>query len=82
VDARRRQDERDGRDPDAAIDVKSTLMHDLAPELVTDAFSRGEPRRADTPFSEPWPLDGWPDSRRACARAGTTVVAYAEATDP
>jgi pimeloyl-ACP methyl ester carboxylesterase len=62
LDARRRQDERDGRDPDAAIDVKSTLMHDLAPELVSEAFSRGEPRQADTPFSEPWPLDGWPDT--------------------
>jgi pimeloyl-ACP methyl ester carboxylesterase len=60
AEARRRLDEREGRDPDAGIDIASTLMHDLRPEVVEEAFARGEPRQSDTPFAEPWPLDGWP----------------------
>jgi pimeloyl-ACP methyl ester carboxylesterase len=59
--ARRRMDEREGRDPDAGFDVKTAFMHDLAPEVVEAAFARGKPRQSDTPFGEPWPLDGWPD---------------------
>ena len=58
--ARRRLDERDGRDPDAELDVKTTLMHDLPDEIVAEAFARGEPRQSDTPFGEPWPLQAWP----------------------
>jgi len=58
--ARRQQDEREGRDPNAAFDVMTTLMHDVAQEIVAEAFARGEPRQSDTPFSEPWPLDRWP----------------------
>jgi pimeloyl-ACP methyl ester carboxylesterase len=60
VEARRRQDERDRRDPDAGIDVRTTLMHDLPDQLVAEAFARGEPRQSETPFGEPWPLDAWP----------------------
>jgi pimeloyl-ACP methyl ester carboxylesterase len=59
--ARRRQDEAEGRDPDAGVDVRTTLMHDLPPQVVAEAFARGEPRQSDTPFAEPWPLDAWPD---------------------
>jgi pimeloyl-ACP methyl ester carboxylesterase len=58
--ARRRQDEIEGRDPDAGVDVKTTLMHDVPPQVVDEAFARGEPRQSDTPFAEPWPLDAWP----------------------
>ncbi len=60
VAARRRQDEREGRDPDAGVDVRTTLMHDVPPEIVAEAFARGEPLQSDTPFAEPWPLDAWP----------------------
>ncbi len=63
IAARQRNDEREGRDPDAGVDVRTTLMHDLPAELVAEAFARGEPRQSDTPFAEPWPLDGWPDVR-------------------
>ena len=59
--AKRELDEREGRDPNAEIDVKTTLMHDLPPEIVAEAFQRGEPRQADTPFGDPWPLDAWPE---------------------
>jgi pimeloyl-ACP methyl ester carboxylesterase len=58
--ARRRQDEREGRDPDAAFDVMAVFMHDIPPDIVAEALARGEPRQSDTPFAEPWPLDGWP----------------------
>jgi pimeloyl-ACP methyl ester carboxylesterase len=46
--------------PDAGVDVRTTLMHDVPPQLVAEAFARGEPRQSDTPFAEPWPLEGWP----------------------
>jgi pimeloyl-ACP methyl ester carboxylesterase len=59
--AQREQDERDGRDPDAPFDWRVAFMHDVAAEIVEEAASRGEPRQADKPFGEPWPLDGWPD---------------------
>jgi pimeloyl-ACP methyl ester carboxylesterase len=60
IAAQRRQDEREGRDPDAAVDVRTTFMHDVPSELVAAAFARGEPRQSDTPFAEPWPLDVGP----------------------
>jgi pimeloyl-ACP methyl ester carboxylesterase len=59
--AQRQQDEAEGRDPDAAFDVITTLMHDVPSEVVAEAIARGEPRQSDTPFASPWPLDAWPD---------------------
>jgi pimeloyl-ACP methyl ester carboxylesterase len=59
--ARRRQDECEGRDPDAAFEVMTTFMHDVPPDIVAVAFARGEPRQSDTPFAEPWPLNEWPN---------------------
>jgi pimeloyl-ACP methyl ester carboxylesterase len=58
--ARRQQDEAEGRDPDAEFDVMSAFFHDVAPEVVAEAFARGEPRQSDTPWDQPWPLDAWP----------------------
>ncbi len=60
MEARRRQDEREGRDPDAGINVRTTLMHDVPSELVAEAFARGEPPQSDVLFAEPWPLKAWP----------------------
>jgi pimeloyl-ACP methyl ester carboxylesterase len=59
--ARRRQDEAEGRDPEAEFDVMTAFFHDVAPELVAEAFARGEPRQSDTPWDQPWPLDAWPN---------------------
>jgi hypothetical protein len=53
----RSEHEKEGRDPDADFDVRTTLMHDVPPEVVAEAFARGEPRQSETPFSEPWPLE-------------------------
>jgi pimeloyl-ACP methyl ester carboxylesterase len=61
TEARRGLDVREGRDPDAEFDVMATFMHDVTPDVVAEAFERGAPRQSDTPFEQPWPLDGWPD---------------------
>jgi pimeloyl-ACP methyl ester carboxylesterase len=58
--ARRHQDEREGRDPDAEFDVVTTFMHDIPPKIVAEAFARGEPRQSERPFAEPWPPEAWP----------------------
>jgi pimeloyl-ACP methyl ester carboxylesterase len=58
--AQREADLREGRDPDAPFDVRTLFMHDVPPTLVAQAFARGEPRQADRPFGEPWPLAAWP----------------------
>ena len=59
--ARRRQDELEGRDPDAGFDAIATFMHDVPSDVVAVAVERGEPRQSDTPFAEQWPLARWPD---------------------
>jgi pimeloyl-ACP methyl ester carboxylesterase len=59
--AQRELDEREGRDPDAPFDWRVAFMHDVPDEIVEEAAARGEPRQADKPFGEPWPLNKWPD---------------------
>ena len=68
TEARRRQDESEGRDPDAPFDVVATFMHDVPSGVVSEALARGEPRQSETPFGEPWPLEAWP-------RVPTRVIA-------
>jgi pimeloyl-ACP methyl ester carboxylesterase len=36
-------------------------MHDVPDAIVEEAAARGEPRQANKPFEEPFPLDRWPD---------------------
>lgn len=57
--ARREQDERDGRDL-AAEDVRDFFFHDVPPEVTAEAWTRGEPLQSATPFALPWPLPKWP----------------------
>ena len=59
--ARREQDVREGRDPEAPFDVRTAFLHDVPEEVVEQLFARGEPEQSDTPFGEPWPLAAWPD---------------------
>ena len=37
------------------------FFHDVPPEVVTEAFARGEREQSGTPFEKPWPLEAWPD---------------------
>jgi hypothetical protein len=55
--ARREQDERDGRVPD---DMIALFLHDVPPELAAEALRRGRDQSA-TPGEKPWPLRAWPN---------------------
>ncbi|MFC4911880.1 alpha/beta hydrolase [Actinomadura gamaensis] len=55
--ARREQDERDGREPGDAVDL---FYNDTPPEVVAEAakYERGQ---SGTPMEKPWPLPALPD---------------------
>jgi Alpha/beta hydrolase family len=55
--ARREQDERDGRHPDDAV---ALFLHDVPPELAAEALRHGRDQ-SSTPGEKPWPLQAWPD---------------------
>ena len=59
--ARREQAERDGRRTDDEFDLKTEFFHDVPPEVVAEAFARGERAQSAKPFEEPWPLASWPE---------------------
>jgi pimeloyl-ACP methyl ester carboxylesterase len=58
--AKRAQDERDGRPADGEFDPMVTFLHDLPPDVAAEAMNHGKDQ-SGTPFEKPWPLDGWPD---------------------
>jgi pimeloyl-ACP methyl ester carboxylesterase len=58
--ARRAQAERDGRSIEGEFDVEEEFFHDVAPDVVADAFAHGARAQSGTPFEKPWPLDAWP----------------------
>jgi pimeloyl-ACP methyl ester carboxylesterase len=60
-EARRAQAQRDGRATDGEFDPRVEFFHDVAPEVVAEAFARGERTQSGTPFEKPWPLAAWPD---------------------
>jgi hypothetical protein len=55
--ARREQDERDGRAPGDDI---ALFYHDVPPDLAAEALRRGRHQSA-TPGKKPWPLRAWPN---------------------
>jgi len=55
--ARREQDERDGRAPD---DMIALFMQDVPADLAATAFRR-ERHQSETPGRKPWPLAAWPN---------------------
>jgi pimeloyl-ACP methyl ester carboxylesterase len=60
TDARRRNDAREGRDPEAGFDVDVYFMHDLPP-AERAVLRQSEPAQSETPFSQPYRLKKWPD---------------------
>lgn len=58
--AKRDNDIREGRDPDAEFDLATYFLHDTPPALVDEvwATSRNE---ADAAFGSTWTLPAWPD---------------------
>lgn len=58
--ARRENDLREGRSPDAEFDPLVYFFHDVPPEVTELAMAVPAPQ-SGTPFEEPWPLSAWPD---------------------
>jgi len=58
--AHRAQAVADGRDPDAEFDPQEEFFHDVAPDVVEEAFARPPRGQSGTPFEKPWPLAAWP----------------------
>lgn len=50
-----------GRPADGGFDLMETFFHDVPADVVDAAVEIGEPEQSDTPFGQPFPLDGWPD---------------------
>lgn len=50
---------RDGRE--LSDDLLDDLFHDVPPDVVAEAMAAGDPGQSGTPFTEPWPLERWPD---------------------
>jgi hypothetical protein len=48
-------------DTDGPFDMIRDFFHDVPRDVFDEAMRRGEPRQADRPFVQPWPLDAWPD---------------------
>lgn len=58
AEAQQRYAAAEGFDP--RFDVMTTLMHDAPEDVVAELMAVGEPRQADTIFSQPFPLTAWP----------------------
>ena len=37
------------------------FFHDVPDDVTAEAMDRGDPAQSMTPFTQPWPLDRWPD---------------------
>lgn len=59
-DALRENDRKAGRPPEAGFDPLTHFLHDLPPDLVAEATAH-ERAQSDTPFGQPWTLEGLPD---------------------
>jgi pimeloyl-ACP methyl ester carboxylesterase len=52
-----------GLSVEAAEDDRALYYHDVSPDVVAEAWRRGEPSQSWTPMEQPWPLAAWPDVR-------------------
>lgn len=50
-----------GRTSVGELDVMDVFFHDVPADVVDAAMEAGEPDQSDTPFTQPFPLEGWPD---------------------
>ena len=58
--AKREQDEREGRPTGGAFDPLVTFLHDVPPAVAAESAQHVR-RQSGTPFEKPWPLPAWPD---------------------
>jgi pimeloyl-ACP methyl ester carboxylesterase len=59
-DAKRQQNLRDGRPPDAPFDPLFDFFHDVPQPVIDAAWAQGEPRQAESIFASPCPFERWP----------------------
>jgi pimeloyl-ACP methyl ester carboxylesterase len=60
ADAKRAQDEREGRPTDGAFDPLVTFLHDVPADVGAESAAHVR-EQSGTPFVKPWPRDAWPD---------------------
>src|SRR5262249_7518218 len=60
AEAKREQNVRDGRRPDAPFDSLIDFFHDVPKRVVDKAFAQGEPSQSDTVFGSPCAFKSWP----------------------
>jgi pimeloyl-ACP methyl ester carboxylesterase len=49
-----------GVTPEEAEDDRVLYFHDVPPDVVEEAYRRGDPEQSWTPMTQPWPLTAWP----------------------
>jgi hypothetical protein len=57
--ARRENEEREGRSPE--FDVVTSFFHDVPEDVTAEAISRAQRSESEAAWTDPWPLDAWPD---------------------
>lgn len=50
-----------GRDPDGPFDERVGFFHDVADDVVDEAYARPQQDQSHRSFAQPFPLDAWPD---------------------
>ncbi|MEY2452204.1 MAG: hypothetical protein QOD92_1778 [Acidimicrobiaceae bacterium] len=60
AEAKRANDEREGRPTDGDFDPFVTFLHDVPPEVAAESAHHVF-EQSGTPFQKPWPLPAWPD---------------------
>jgi len=60
TDAKRAQDRRDGRDPDAPFDPLVEFFHDVPQAVIDEAWAQGEPRQSKAAFQSKCDFARWP----------------------
>jgi pimeloyl-ACP methyl ester carboxylesterase len=51
-----------GVTPEEAEDDRVLYFHDVPPDVVEEAYRRGDPEQSWTPMTQPWPLAAWPET--------------------
>jgi pimeloyl-ACP methyl ester carboxylesterase len=59
--AQRELDEREGRDAEAEFNPLVTFLHDVPDDVVRASLDHGIPGQSENIFTQPWPLEAWPD---------------------
>jgi pimeloyl-ACP methyl ester carboxylesterase len=59
-EAKRRQNQHDGREADAPFDPLTDFFHDVPQPVIDEAWAQGEPRQSDMVFASRCTFKAWP----------------------